>query len=146
MNNNITHIIVHCSYTPPQMDIGAADIDRWHREKGWLMIGYHAVIKRSGIVEEGRPLHRTGAHVRGMNSKSRGICLIGGMTKSKHGPEVNYTDEQYASLRKLIDEWKEEHFPIAKVAGHTDFDKMKTCPNFDAGHWYETGNVISVID
>lgn len=146
MNNKITHIIVHCAYTPPQMDIGAADIDRWHREKGWMMIGYHAVIKRDGTIEDGRPLARTGAHVRGMNSRSRGICLIGGMNKAKDGPEVNYTDEQYASLRKLIVEWQTDHFPSAIVAGHTDFDKNKTCPNFDAAHWFEHDEVVSNLD
>lgn len=139
--SNITHLIVHCSYTPPQMDIGASDIDRWHRERGWLGCGYHFVIKRDGTVEDGRPLEKTGAHVRGMNSKSKGICLVGGMNRAKSGAEVNYTDEQMEALRKLIDDLRDEHFPDAKVAGHTDFDNHKTCPNFDAAHWYETGEV-----
>lgn len=139
--SNITYIIVHCAYTPPNMDIGAKEIDEWHRKRGWLGIGYHAVIRRSGEVEMGRPLDRTGAHVRGMNSVSRGICLVGGMNRSKDGPALNFTDEQFESLRNLIDEWKRDYYPIAKVAGHTDFDKHKTCPNFDAAHWYETGEV-----
>jgi N-acetyl-anhydromuramyl-L-alanine amidase AmpD len=123
------------------MDIGASDIDRWHRERGWLGCGYHFVIKRDGTVEDGRPLEKTGAHVRGMNSKSKGICLVGGMNRAKSGAEVNYTDEQMEALRKLIDDLRDEHFPDAKVAGHVDFDNHKTCPNFDAAHWYETGEV-----
>lgn len=139
--SNIKHIIVHCSYTPESMDIGAKDIDAWHRQRGWMGIGYHAVIRRDGTIEDGRPLDRTGAHVRGMNSISRGICLVGGMNRSKTGPELNFTDAQYKSLRKLIDQWKKEHYPGAKVSGHTDFDAHKTCPNFDAGLWYETGEL-----
>jgi N-acetylmuramoyl-L-alanine amidase len=143
MNRDIKHIVVHCSYTPPQMDIGAKDIDRWHRERGWMGIGYHGVITRKGKVEMGRPLDKTGAHVRSINRTSRGICLIGGMTRDKSGAAVNYSDDQLDVLRLLIDDWKEHHFPLAKVSGHVDWDKGKTCPNFDAAHWYETGQVIS---
>jgi len=94
----------------------------------------------------GRPLHKTGAHVRSINKTSRGICLIGGMTKDKSGPEVNYTDEQFESLRKLIDDWRKNKFPNALVSGHVDWDRGKTCPNFDAAHWYEEDEVISNLD
>lgn len=138
--SKITHLIVHCSYTPKNMDIGAADIDRWHKEKGWLMIGYSAVIKRDGTVEAGRPLDKTGAHVKGMNSVSRGVCLVGGMTDDKKGPEINYTNPQMVSLRKLLKDWL-KIFPDAKIAGHTDFDKGKTCPNFNAGLWWDTHEI-----
>ena len=108
------------------------------------MIGYHKVIKRDGTIEDGRPLNKSGAHVRGMNRQSIGIVLIGGMNRSKDGPEINYTDEQMASLRTLLDELKEE-YPTAKVRGHTDFDKGKTCPNFNAGVWYEKDQIISTM-
>jgi len=141
---DVKYLIVHCAYTPETMDIGASDIDRWHREKGWMMIGYHKVIKRDGTIEDGRPLSKSGAHVRGMNRQSIGIVLIGGMNRSKDGPEINYTDEQMASLRTLLDELKEE-YPTAKVRGHTDFDKGKTCPNFNAGVWYEKDQIISTM-
>lgn len=142
MNNNIKHIIVHCAYTPPSMDIGVKEIDSWHRKRGWLGCGYHAVITRAGVVELGRPSDKSGAHVRGMNSVSRGICLVGGMNRSKDAPEINYTDEQYEALRLLINQWKDNLYPIAKVSGHTDWDKNKTCPNFDAAHWFETEEII----
>ena len=113
--SNIKYIIVHCSYTPDNMDIGVETIDRWHREKGWMGCGYHAVIKRDGTVELGRPLDKNGAHVKGMNSSSKGICLIGGMNRSKDGPALNFTDEQYESLRDLIDQWKDWHWIIENV-------------------------------
>lgn len=140
-SKDVKYIVVHCAYTPPAMDVSASDIDRWHREKGWLMIGYHAVIKRDGTLEKGRPLNKVGAHVRGINSKSVGICLAGGMMASQPTPEFNYTEEQMIVLRETIDDWLKA-FPHARVAGHTDFDKKKTCPNFDARLWYETGKIV----
>lgn len=44
----IKKIIVHCAATPPSMDVGAAQIDAWHKERGWKGIGYHFVITRGG--------------------------------------------------------------------------------------------------
>ena len=41
------YIVIHCSQTRPSQDWGAKDIDRVHREFGWLKIGYGKVIKRS---------------------------------------------------------------------------------------------------
>ena len=63
--DQVKHLVVHCAYTPSNMDIGADDIDRWHKEKGWSGCGYHQVIRRNGDVEDGRPMNKAGAHVRG---------------------------------------------------------------------------------
>ena len=41
------YIVIHCSQTRPSQKIGAKDIDRWHRESGWLKIGYGKVIKET---------------------------------------------------------------------------------------------------
>ena len=41
---NINLIIVHCSATPEGRDVSVADIDRWHRERGFDGIGYHYVV------------------------------------------------------------------------------------------------------
>jgi N-acetylmuramoyl-L-alanine amidase len=142
---DVKFLVVHCSYTPPAMDIGASDIDRWHREKGWLGIGYHFVIKRDGTIENGRPITKQGAHVKGLNNRSIGVCMIGGMLPSKSGPDINYTDAQWKTLREKLDELRKDHFPHATVKGHTDFDKGKTCPNFDAGKWYETEEIVPTI-
>ena len=59
-------------------DIGAKDIDRWHRERGWLKIGYGKVIRRNGEVEQGRGDNAIQAHVKGYNHCSYGLCLVGG--------------------------------------------------------------------
>jgi len=42
--DDVKYIVVHCSYTTETTDSGARDIDRWHREKWWMKIGYHKVI------------------------------------------------------------------------------------------------------
>lgn len=96
-------IIVHCSATKPHQDIGATEIRRWHVEdNGWSDIGYHQVIRRSGAIELGRPLHVSGAHARNFNSRSVGVCLVGGLDVEGQ-PEFNFTDEQMATLETILE-------------------------------------------
>ena len=84
------------------MDIGATEIKKWHvDDNGWDDIGYHYIIKRGGLVEVGRPEGFQGAHAPAANSKSIGICLVGGMADDG-GAENNFTMEQFLSLKDLI--------------------------------------------
>jgi N-acetyl-anhydromuramyl-L-alanine amidase AmpD len=134
----VRFLVVHCSATKPSMDIGAKEIDRWHREKGWLGIGYHYVIRRDGTVEKGRPDSRSGAHAAGYNSISLGICLVGGLDE-KGKPQQNFTEAQYDSLRDLLWELLGV-FDRAEILGHRDLPNVnKDCPCFDVkAWWYET--------
>lgn len=131
----IDGIIVHCAATKPNQDIGAKDIDRWHRQRGWLMIGYHYVIKRDGTVETGRPIEKAGAHVEGHNANTIGICMAGGINNEGKA-ENNFTEAQFASLAKLVKELKAK-YPTAFVKGHRDFTSKKECPSFDVGSWWQ---------
>ena len=124
--SEIEYIVVHCSDSPQGRGDTAATIHSWHLENDWSGIGYHRVILENGTVENGRPLYWKGAHARPYNSKSIGICLIG---------EGVFTFEQYDALRKLILRMLERS-PQAKVVGHCDLDKNKTCPNFDVKAWW----------
>lgn len=137
----INYIVVHCSDSPNyradrRFDT-AADIHRWHKEKGWAGIGYHYVIDESGMSHNGRPVFLKageiwqGAHVQGYNQDSIGICLIG---------EDYFYPEQLDTLRKTIDTIS-DHFPDAKVVGHRDLDSKRSCPNFNATLWYATGEI-----
>lgn len=130
-------IVVHCAYTTPGMDIGANEIRRWHiDDRGWSDIGYHYVIRRDGRVEEGRPIRRQGAHARGHNKNSLGICLVGG--KDDNGsPDCNYTAAQWKSLHTLVSQLEAE-YPGADVVGHRDLTNRKACPVFDVGAWWGT--------
>lgn len=126
----ITTIIIHCADTPPTMDIGRDEIDQWHRERGWDGIGYHAVVRRNGTIETGRPLEKVGAHVAGHNATSIGVCLVGGAKG-----QADYTEAQWRALKGFVSQLTRQ-FPEAVVKGHRDFDSHKTCPNFDAADWW----------
>lgn len=138
MKRNIDQIIVHCAATPPDMDIGAKEIDHWHRGNGWLGIGYHYVIRRDGEVESGRSLERAGAHASGYNANTIGICLVGGVLR-KNGkliPENNFTPEQFEALATLIEQCREIAGKPLEVLGHRDLPGVvKACPSFDVREW-----------
>lgn len=129
---NIDRIILHCSATPPKMDIGVKEIRRWHLARGWFDIGYHYVIRRDGEVETGRPEEHIGAHVRGFNHGSIGICLVGGLTEEGMAL-FNFTDAQMIAARDLVKQLLEK-YKGATVHGHNEFAD-KACPCFDVQIW-----------
>lgn len=137
LRQSTTHIVIHCAATKPSQDIGAAEIRSWHVKQGWHDIGYHLVIRRDGRVEAGRPLAAVGSHVRGLNSTSVGVCLIGGVD-AQGKPEANFTPAQWATLRNVVIILTAV-YPQAKVVGHRDViqpgDPPKACPSFDVGAW-----------
>lgn len=130
------YIVVHCSATPPKMDIGAEEIREWHmEERAFMDIGYHAVIKRDGTIERGRPMWAVGAGASGHNRDSIHVCMVGGVD-SKGAPEENFTKEQFASLKAFL-EYSLRTYDHATVLGHRDFPKVhKACPSFDVKEWW----------
>ena len=146
--SEVRSIIVHCAATKPSMDCGFDEINQWHLDRGWSGCGYHVIIRRNGAIEFGRDFamdsreFSQGAHVRGHNDNSIGVCLIGGMAQDSSDPELNYTDEQWDALRDVLTRLKTTTMPGARIHGHYEFDSHKTCPNFDAGHWYDTDEVV----
>ena len=127
MRKTTDYIVIHCSATPAHMDVDAKDIDRWHRAKGWLKIGYHFVIKRDGTLQKGRDLDQIGAHVQGFNHLSVGICMVGGMDKDNKNPEDNFTAVQYVTLHLILDDIV-RLYPTAHLVGHWELDPKKACP------------------
>lgn len=128
--NNIKYLIIHCSDTTNYFS--ASDIHKMHLNFGWDGIGYHKVIRRSGTVENGRPEYWVGAHVKGLNKISLGVCLIG---KNK------FTKNQFMSLKSILLNWKEK-YPNAKIIGHCDsVNTDKTCPNFDVKLWCKENQI-----
>ena len=124
----ITEIIIHCSATIEGKDCTVADIDRWHRARGFRKIGYHYVIYRDGSIHAGRPISETGAHCVGHNAHSIGICYIGGLAKDGRTPKDTRTPEQREAMRSLIKQLKQK-FPEASIHGHREF-APKACPCF----------------
>ena len=136
------YIVVHCSPTQNKPEYTWKTIDQMHRQRGWLGIGYHFVILTDGTIQNGRDLESLGSHVLGYNDESLGICLIGGIDKSGKSVD-NFTPQQKASLRALID-WLKSKYPKAMVQGHRDFPGVsKDCPCFDVKSWYGKGAVYT---
>lgn len=129
------YIVVHCSATPAFMNIGVREIDRWHRERGFWSIGYHFVIRRDGSLEHGRALEKVGAHAKGHNRTTIGVCLVGGVDGDTNQPAANYTPQQWASLKALIVDLQ-AMYPDARVTGHRDLDRAKDCPCFNVSAWF----------
>ncbi len=129
----IDKIIIHSSATPPSMDIGAEEIDKWHKDRGFRCIGYHFVIRRNGVLERGRDVGETGAHARGSNINSIGICWVGGVNYNGSKPEDNRTLKQKDSMIKLISAIV-LLFDV-KILGHRNVSNTK-CPSFDAKKEY----------
>ena len=107
----INYIIIHCSATKAGQDFHASDIDRWHKERGFDCIGYHRVIDLDGTIEKGRNISKPGAHCKGHNADSIGICYIGGLDKDGN-PADTRTEAQKESLLEIIKNYK-KMFPNA---------------------------------
>ena len=125
----INSIIIHCSATAEGKDYTVADIDRWHKSRGWKCIGYHYVIYRDGSVHTGRSVEQIGAHCAGHNANSIGICYIGGLSSDNKTPKDTRTPAQIKALRDLVGELKKK-YTGATVHGHNEF-AAKECPCFD---------------
>lgn len=134
----INKIIVHCSATQEGRDVATEEIRRWHLSRGWRDIGYHYVVQRDGTVEEGRPIEMSGAHTKGHNFDSIGVCYIGGVeSEKKNGkwiPKDTRTDEQKEALVDLLCQLKDTYG--GTIYGHNNFSS-KSCPCFDAKEEYE---------
>ena len=123
-SHDIRYLVVHCSDTDSRHT--AEDIHAMHLGFGWHGIGYHAIIEADGRLVMGRPCFWQGAHVRGHNGESLGVCLIG---------RDGFSSTQLKTLADLLREWQ-ARYPQAKICGHCDFDSTeKTCPNFDVAAW-----------
>lgn len=131
-HRRITEIIIHCSATKPGQKVDASTIDRWHRQRHFLMIGYHYVILPDGRIELGRPLNLAGAHCTGHNAHSLGICYVGGLD-AQGQPADTRTPQQRASMKLLV-RLLRLVWPQATVHGHREF-AVKACPCFDVEKW-----------
>ena len=124
----IDKIIIHCSATKEGVDFHVKDIDRWHKQKGYKCVGYHYVITLDGAIEKGRNEDEIGAHCKGYNANSIGICYIGGLDKEGNAKDTR-TVQQRAALYLLLNQLKEK-YPNATIHGHNEFAN-KACPSFD---------------
>ena len=153
---NIDSIIVHCSATKAGQDFTATDIDRWHRERGFNGIGYHYVIRLDGKLEKGRDVALAGAHCKGWNEQSIGICYIGGLDENGR-PADTRTNAQKRVLYQIIMDLQRE-YNILQVLGHRDtspdlngdgviepYEYVKACPCFDVKEFLRSGRELLFV-
>lgn len=177
---SITDIVIHCSATPNGRFVSIHEVDRWHRARGFARkmryrerlnfavecCGYHGLIYTTGFYCSARHFDEWGAHVKGSNARSIGLCMIG---------TDHFTAEQWTALkwrvvstvRLLADqrgkvgqcETPQQAVAMAgdlgiRIQGHRDFSPdidgdgvvedwewLKTCPGFDVGAWLRSGMV-----
>ena len=122
-------IVIHCSATRANCSYTVDDCRRDHRDRGYADIGYHYYIARDGEVHTGRPLNQVGAHARGFNQYSIGICYEGGLDNDGR-PADTRTPPQRTSLDQLLTYLKGA-FPQARIVGHNQLNPHKACPCFE---------------
>ncbi len=125
----ITKIIVHCTATPEGRAVSVAQVDAWHKERGFRCIGYHYLVGLDGTVTAGRPEQEMGAHCLGHNYESIGVCYVGGLDRVTGKPKDTRTAAQRPALRRLVEQLR-DRYPGATVHGHREF-AAKACPCFD---------------
>ena len=119
-------VIHHTGFPNVDKDSTVAEIHKFHQEvNGWAGIGYHYLIRKNGMIEQGRRPEMIGAHALHNNQKSVGICLAGNFDIGKP------TKEQLAAVKELT-AWLCQKYnldPMAKgvIIGHRDVNDT-ACP------------------
>lgn len=127
----IDELIVHCTATPEGEWFDRNDVNAWHKQRGWVMIGYHYLVLTDGTIQVGRPIGMIGSHVKGHNKETIGIAYVGGLTADAKKPKDTRTQEQINAIfwlcQALVDKYK-----IKKpIKGHYEYDAGKACPSFN---------------
>lgn len=139
---NINLIVVHCSATREDKSFTEFDLDDCHRRRGFNGAGYHFYIRKNGDIKSTRAVEKIGAHAKGFNKESIGICYEGGLD-CKGQPKDTRTEWQKHSLRVLILTLLRD-YPGCQVCGHRDLSPdlngngeiepeewVKACPCFE---------------
>ena len=131
----INKIIVHCSATREGENFEVAEIRKWHLARGFSDIGYHFYIDLYGEIHKGRDISKIGAHCKGHNRNSIGICYCGGVEADGKTPKDTRNTEQKEALLCVLRTLK-AMYPNANIHSHNDFAN-KACPSFNATLEYE---------
>lgn len=136
-------IVVHCSATRSDRCYTEHDLTSDHLCHGFSCAGYHYYIRKNGDIKSLRPLGQPGAHARGYNANSIGVCYEGGLD-GRGRPADTRTPFQKHSLRVLVMLLLKD-YPGSRLCGHRDLSPdldgngeiepeewVKECPCFDA--------------
>jgi N-acetylmuramoyl-L-alanine amidase len=131
----VKEVIIHCSATRESQQVSVDTIRDWHLAKGWNDIGYHFYIDLDGTIHKGRDIDKIGAHCKGRNRNSIGVCYCGGVEADGKTPKDTRTQEQKESLLHVLKTIK-AMYPESMIYSHNEFAN-KACPSFDATGEYE---------
>lgn len=147
----INLIVIHCTASANGKPVSRETVDQWHKARGFQGIGYHWLIQPDGTVDRGRLEETPGAHAKGFNAHSIGVCLVGGIGGPDRQNPGLYTRAQWEALRLLVLELL-ERYPTARVVGHRDLSPdldgdgevepnewLKLCPAFPVAAWMDGG-------
>ena len=123
-------IVIHCSATrcnrPYPVETLIAD-----HAKRFGYTGYHYYITRDGRLYQTRHENLVGAHAKGYNKHSLGVCYEGGIDEKGDYADTR-TLAQKRTLLMLLCTLKLD-YPNALILGHRDLPNVrKACPCFDA--------------
>lgn len=135
-------IVIHCSATREDRCFTEFDLDVCHRRRGFNGPGYHFYIRKDGRIVSTRPVEKIGAHAKGHNATSIGICYEGGLD-ARGRPKDTRTEWQVHSMRVLVKTLLKQ-YPGSRVCGHRDLSPdlnangeiepeewIKQCPCFN---------------
>ena len=135
-NRNISLIVIHCSATRVTQDFTVEALEACHKARGFTSIGYHFYITKDGTLYPCRPESQIGAHAKGYNAHSIGICYEGGLDKNGK-PADTRTLAQKVTMEELLYSLCLD-YPDAEILGHRDLPGVrKECPCFDTKEWLE---------
>mgnify|MGYP000020564929 CR=1 FL=1 len=121
---DVSKIIVHHTASPQSTTVD--QIRDWHvNGNGWSDIGYHLIVLGDGSLEKGRSINKTGAHCKGHNKRSIGVCVTG--NTSQEPPTTAQVETLLGTLNRLIAEYG---LTRQDVYGHRDFGDTECPGNF----------------
>lgn len=137
----LKYLIIHCTATREGQSIGAEHIKAWHTSpppagRGWSKVGYSDLILLDGdrhkfVNHDGDKWIESNEitnGVKGMNSISRHVCYVGGVSVDGKKAKNTLTNAQSQTLESIIREVI-AYKPDILIAGHNQFDN-KACPSF----------------
>ena len=131
----INKLIVHCSATREGMNVSRDTIRDWHLARGFNDIGYHFYIDLDGNIHKGRDIAKIGAHSKGQNRSSIGICYCGGVESDGKTPKDTRNEAQKEALLCVLRTMKARE-PEAVMHSQRDFAN-KAWPSLEATEEYK---------
>lgn len=156
MKTAMQYLVIHCTATPEEREVSAAEIRRWHTApvsqggRGWKQVGYTDMVHLDGRVErlvnnnedaQVDPWEVTNGAA-GYNSISRHIVYVGGCDKAGK-PKDTRTEAQREALKRYVEDFH-ARFPQVKIVGHHELNLGKACPSFDVPTWLRSIGIRQV--